>query len=565
MIIRLHNIGAIGVIKDLPEHEMPPEAWTEAVNVRFRSNRIEKFKGHESVYDYDTTASGTTTLREIATQPWFAMPVQTSSVLYWIYAGPNDVYAATISNNNINLNKLDSTASATLSYSSDPATRWNGAVLAGLPYLTNNSDPLQVWTPVSASQRLQDAQWDASAGTTWATRTAGAVTCAVFRTYREFGIALKTTEGTDEYPRRLRWSHPVSSGQQPDSWEVKTTNDAGYKDFNETDDYIVDCAQLNDINVVYKQNVCWVMQYVGGPLVMSFRPLFEFGALTTECVRAFKGKHIVLTSDFDVILHNAQQYESIVTNKHKLYLQNDIDENYTNNCFVQINWEYDEIWICYPETGVSNPNWCTKALVWNWQTNTFTFRELPLASYIAVGPVEKSASDLTYDAMIGVTYDSTDLTYNTRGYKGTGRQMLMCRPYLSSSASGSPKLYLVDSTETFDDDTITSRLERYSVPMWAADRSGKIVIDVQRMKRIKAVYPVITAADGETFNFYIGTQSEIGGTVTWNGPYSFVKGTDRRINTRITGRYLAIRIIASSTQNWKLTGLELDVEPAGYY
>ena len=34
-IVRVPQVGAIGVVKDLSQHELPPNAWTDASNIRF--------------------------------------------------------------------------------------------------------------------------------------------------------------------------------------------------------------------------------------------------------------------------------------------------------------------------------------------------------------------------------------------------------------------------------------------------------------------------------------------------------------------------------------------------
>lgn len=45
-IMRVRGIGSKGVVKDLPSFELPPEAWSDAKNVRFIANRIEKMGGY---------------------------------------------------------------------------------------------------------------------------------------------------------------------------------------------------------------------------------------------------------------------------------------------------------------------------------------------------------------------------------------------------------------------------------------------------------------------------------------------------------------------------------------
>src|SRR5678816_1104089 len=48
--VPVHNVGAVGVVQDVPGHELPPEAWTTLLNVRCRKNNIERGLGHTQIF-----------------------------------------------------------------------------------------------------------------------------------------------------------------------------------------------------------------------------------------------------------------------------------------------------------------------------------------------------------------------------------------------------------------------------------------------------------------------------------------------------------------------------------
>ena len=84
--IRIDNVGAIGIIKDIPPELLPPEAWTSGLNIRFDEQEYcKKFTGSQEVYNI-TVSSGTAT-QDIAISPWYVMPVQTGETYFWLYAG----------------------------------------------------------------------------------------------------------------------------------------------------------------------------------------------------------------------------------------------------------------------------------------------------------------------------------------------------------------------------------------------------------------------------------------------------------------------------------------------
>lgn len=574
-IVRIKNPGALGVVKDLPTHELPPEAWSDAQNIRFVANKAGRMSGHEDVYNI--TVSAVTATQTIAEAPWFAYPVISGVNLYWVYAGKNNVHVATVASNSSNINKLDSTASATLLYSADPSIRWNGAALGDVLLLNNGVDTPQAWVNPSLSKRLQDMQWDisASAGnpTSWATRTAGAVTAKVFRAYREFGIAMDLEEGGTSYPRRLRWSHPSTKNNEPASWEdTRTDMDAGYRDFNETGDIIIDGLQMRDLFIVYKEQTSWIMQYIGGRYIHAFRPLFAtVGVLTRNCVTEVDGNHIVVTPS-DVVLHNGQEVNSIIENKYRQWLFSNIDTDYYENTFIVRNYAKREIWICFPESGTSIPYWCNKALVYNWQYRTWTVRDLTRISHITEGVVQfgdgSGASNRTWDAIIGA-WDASSSQWGERGFSQAARTLLACQAEtdttISASATSTPKLLKMNAGTTFDGSTYTVKLERQGLPVAGVDRHGNPVVDLQKIKRVKAVWPYFNAATGATLDVYVGSQMDLNDAITWSGPFTFTVGTDNKINCRVVGRYISVRFQTTHSLDWYMTGYDLDIDVVGKY
>ena len=83
-IVRVPNCGAVGVIQDLSQHELPINAWTDSQNIRFLDGYLNQFLGHGSVYGTPSVI------------PYHVLPVIIGSARYWIYASLTKIYAATI-------------------------------------------------------------------------------------------------------------------------------------------------------------------------------------------------------------------------------------------------------------------------------------------------------------------------------------------------------------------------------------------------------------------------------------------------------------------------------------
>ena len=578
-IVRLHNTGAIGVIKDLPDYDIPVEGWSDSLNVRFVDDRVKRYEGDEDVFNYSMSGAVTVS-QSILESPWAVFPVQADNDYYWLYAGKNNVHIATSQKNTENINKLDSTASATLQYSATPTMRWNGGVLAGLPWMTNGVDEPQVWATPASGNRLEDAQWDISASvsgtssasggvgpTSWASRTAGAVTCQIFRTYREYGIAMNTTEGGTSYPRRIRWSHPAVSGSQPISWEdTDSAVEASYKDMDDTAGEITDGLQLRDAFVIYKEDSSYLMQWTGGRLIMSFRPLFQtVSAMSHDCAQEFYGKHVVLTKDRDLIVHDGQEVQSVLNGRWRNYLYNQINEDYESNCFVAVDTQNTEVLACYPESGAGVANWATHALVWNWRSNTLYVRQLRRASDIKSGVILGAGTGaFTWTSITG-TWDDTVRTWDERGYQVAGDQLLLSRPADTASASSLAQLLKMNSGYTFDGINMNCYVERVGLPIAGTDQRGQPKVNQEDFKYIKAVWPYFDAPAGTTFDIYVGSQAHASDPVTWSGPHTYTVGTTLKIDVRLTGRYISFKVASSYAGPWTFTGYDLDLDIVGRY
>lgn len=552
MFTWIDKLGDIGVIKDVAPSGLPINAWTTGENVLFREGAAERAGGEEAIYNISVSA--VTVTQSLAVQPWWALPIQYDANYYWIYAGASKAYVASpIANqNNITRQSATSTASIDTSspdadYSATVAIRWNGAVLGGLGIVNNGVQPPQVWNPSAVTNRLVELDWDKSDSTKWSTRTAGAVSARVFRTYREYGIALYTTESATVYPRRLRWSHPALPGATPHTWDdSKLTHDAGYKDFDETDDLLVDCKPLGDINIVYKERTAWAMQYVGGSYVHQFQRAFDhIGLLATDCVQAHEGSHIVVTQS-DIVLHNGVSAESILKGRIQRDLFDQISQAYYYGCFTLLDTQNYQFWFCYPRNDASD-SFCTHAAIWDIKGNTWTFRSLRRASFGAVGPVGSSAGlvDLAWSSQLG-SWEDDGGNWIEPSFSNYRRELVL-------SLAEDSSLVRVNSSWSASGYPYTARLERQGLAL-----AGQTKLAFVRQLRL-----VTDGAEGNTFRVYIRARFSEGQAVNWRGPYTWTIGSSRKIDLFLTGRFFDVRFETDDPGAARLLAYGFDFSEAG--
>jgi len=259
-IFPVGGVGSIGMVADKKPHELPFQAWSDARNVRFLDAFVEKFLGETSY-----------TTPNIA--PYFLLPVPTVTNIFWLLAGLAKTHC------------FDGTAHTDITrtvggdYAATEDLNWTGSVFNGIPLINNSVDAPQMWSPVAASQALQ-------ALSNWPANT----TCRTLRAFRNFLIAGDITKSGTRYKQMVKWSHPAGVGALPSSWdETDATKDAGEWPLAETPGAILDFVPLRDLNIVYKEDAVYKMQWVGGVYVFSFRELTtEIGLLSRRCAVGFK-------------------------------------------------------------------------------------------------------------------------------------------------------------------------------------------------------------------------------------------------------------------------------------
>lgn len=518
--MRIPNAGATGVIKDLSVHELPPDAWTDASNIRFLDGYARQFFGHGPAY-------GTPSVT-----PLHVLPVNIGAARYWIYAGAAKVYATTITAGvAVHTNITRQTAGVDVDYSGTP-NAWTSCALSGIPILNagNITDVPQSWD-LDVTHKFQAlSNWPA------------ATYCKALRAYKNYLVALNITKGTTNYGYMVKWSHPADPGAVPVSWDqTDATKDAGEYDLAEGGDPIIDGLQLRDSFMVYKEQSVWRMDYVGGAFVFRFQKVLGVsGAMNRNCIVEVDGFHFVLTGS-DVVVHDGQSATQVLDKVARRTLFQDMDVGYNDRAFVFKNPFLNEVYVCYAAIGSTVPN---KAMVWNYKDRTVSYRTLPNLNHANFGTVDNTLGG-TYDADSDpvdsdlTAYDGPDFTPNTA-------RVLM--------ASNDTKLYLLDASATFDG----------AIPSAYLERRGMSFGDDAHMKTITGVRPRITGNNGSTVIIKLGGHN----TDPYADPeypvtMTHVIGTTIADDGIVSYRYPAIRFESGTAVQWRLDSYDYDIRQGG--
>ncbi len=512
-ITRIPQAGSIGVIRDLSQHELPNNAWSDAKNIRFLDGAAYQFYGHGEVYNSPSFT------------PQHVLPCNVSGSRYWIYATAGKTFAVT--NTGGSAVHTDITH---LTPRTGVANQWTSTLLSGIPILNagDGTAPMS-WNLNLGSKFVDLANWPAS------------TSCKSIRAFKNYLIALNVTKSGTQYPYMVKWSHPADPGTVPVSWDpTDATKDAGESDLAEGYDPIVDGMQLRDSFIIYKENSVWRMDFTGGTYVFRFSKVMgKSGAMNRNCIAEIDGYHVVLTGS-DVIVHDGQSGESVLDKQTRRYLFQNIDVNGSGLCFTFANPFFNEVFICYPSIGST---YCDMAMVWNYKDKTVSFRQIPNLNHAAFGPVDNSlAGNWNQDS---APWDSDLTLWDGPDFVPSTSRAIM--------ASANTKLYMLDASSSFDGVIPSAYLERRGLSFGAPEQ----------IKLVRSIRPRISGNVGQTVLVKVGSSADPFTEPTWGPTMTHTIGSTVSNDCLVSGRYIAIRMETGTAYQWRLDSFDVDLESGG--
>lgn len=534
-LAKIHNVGRVGIIQDIPPHELPPEAWTNGLNVRMYDGAVWKSFGNIKIAD---PPLGT---------PYFLVPAFTAAGnQLFAYAGTTDIWATDgVTHAEITRISGDYTGAVT--------DLWNGGAQGQVAIFNNGINVPQAWILPDLGTKLVDlANWPAN------------VTAKVIRPFGRFLVAYDVTKAGVRSPQLIKWSNRAEPGAVPTSWdETDPTERAGEWPLSDTDGAIIDALTLGRVNWVYKEDEIHSMEEIGGNFVFRFsqQKFSQVGLLAQRCVKAYqKGDKLVhvLMSPEDILWHDGFQMDSLLDKKMRRWYKGRIDPSKAKLSFLAPNYAEDEMWAGITEAGQEYPN---LALIINMKDGTTTIRDLPNVSHIAWAAFDPDAGSTTFDEQL-TSFDQMVGQFGQRTFSPGRRRLLMVVPSV-------PKFLLADQDFTDDGAHFSAFIERTGLAVAETDRFGQPKVDIESIKLVTEVWPRVRVLNGDTINVYVGTQEKLEGPITWSPAMPFNPTTMDKVDVDppLAGRYIAVRFESPAANNvlWKLDGYDLNVSIIGRY
>lgn len=377
------TVKIIGINLDIVDSELPPTVYSGLQNFRYSTHRMSRVNGD--------TVDSILNPTPVAAEPTFVIGVRSATVFFWVIVGTTEIHVFN------GTTWDDITPGGGLTHLA--TDKWSGGVINGVLYISSPSQDPIFWDGIVTNPMTTITGWPAS------------TKAKCVRTFNNHLVAYSLTESSVPFPNRVRWSNSAEAGNIPDSWdETDATKDTGLITLAGTEGEIVDSRQLYENNIIYKNNSAYIMSFVGGQELFSFRELFhDIGVINRNCIARFRGRQAVFTQD-DFIIHDGRTAESIVNNKIKNHVFNNINYDASDACYVFEYHLVNEIWFCYP-TGSSASS--TEAVIWNYKDDQLGIRDLSEVDFINTGLITQSSIGRSWNDQTAQDWDTDIRTWNS--------------------------------------------------------------------------------------------------------------------------------------------------------
>lgn len=535
-IIPIRNLGQTGVVTDNSAYNIPLTGFSAGFNVRFDEGRVSRAPIFRTIKD------------SLGFTPRFAYGIVPATGFDTVVMASDAWAIKEYASGTV------SDVSGSITGTSDPRP-YTGTSLADVTYI-NRVDRVPVYRTGTGTNFADLPNWDS----TWR--------CASLRSYGDQLIALNMTEGSTNFPTRVRFSDITTANSVPGSWDATDpTKSTGFNDLVQIPTEIIDGMSLGSNFIIYSSDQTWLMEFVGGTFIFNFRKLFnDAGVINQNCVVEAEGKHYVFGA-FDIYIHDGTSKQSICDERTKNFIYSNLNNNNSDVCFAQHNPTLNEIYFCYmsgdSRVEFPNANRCNRAAVYNYRANTWSFMDMPNVSsgtIANVNSVSTYANSTTTYQLTGGTYYSQEDSFD--------RHVIVVGEDQSADGITSDKMYGVDLSDTgqmaFQLDVEATKppyLERTGIDL---DEGGLAARQYVVVTRLYPQCDTINTAD-TTLTFEFGASDIPRATPVYGSPVTYNIPTEHKIDSRAAGRYLSYRMTLADSdyKDFDLSGFDIEITPTG--
>ncbi len=534
---KVRDLSKFGVITDVDPYNLPPQAFSMAVNARFKGN---------TVYRAPVFRRVPVTLSQ--TDPRFVASNAPSTGSDTIYIGYlNGRVTEFVDNVETDVSVFGyANASAEVPYTS---------CHLGDVFYVNRSDRVP-WKRDTSDTIFENlANWD----TNWRAkilRSCSGALCA-------FGI----TESSTTYPTMIRTSEFAEVNTVPSTWDATDpTTNATRNILGEMEGGITDALNLGEGIIIYGLKEAWSMQADSSQDVWRYDKLpFDAGCISTNCVVEVGGQHFVFGLD-DIWRHDGVSKQSICDGRVRRFIFENMNLAKSHRFYVAHDRARKEIRFCYVSgdayTAFTGVDGCNRCAVYNIAEDTWTFDDLPNTYGAATSNLD-----------VGLTWSTVTQLWETIGgswldQEDTLKKALVMVGDVNATYSLSKSLYAVD--EQGPGSIVPYAVDTNATQGVTLLRDGidldelPDVKDLRGYKVASSIFPQARLEDGASpLSFSFGSADNYNQTVVMSDPQTYDGDTLLQCDFNQGGRYLSMLITHDDFHWFKLTGFDLDLYVTG--
>ncbi len=534
---RIRDLSSIGVISDVDSYNLPANAFSAAINVRFENSSI---------------------LRS---------PVFRTVPFTLAYADPRFVGA------NSPATGYDSVI---LGYLNGQVTSYKSGTETNISisgYANNSSDTPYTMcrlADVLYVNRIDRVPWkldsddaDMVALANWTSTDRAAILRACSGALCAFNI----TKTATVHPQMVKTSEFVDTiGTVPTTWDhTVLTNNATENILGEMDGGIVDAQNLGEGIVIYGRNEAWSMVMDGSDNVWRYDRIFsDAGAINANCSVEVNKRHYVFGLT-DIYMHDGVSKVSIINGKNKSFVFNNINLSKAHRCFVAFDQGRNELRFNYVSGDgynaflSTNAEGCNRSAVYNLLEETWTFDDLP---YV-FGAARANLDTIQTWASVTATWDTIGGTWNDQD--DSIKKVLCMVGNVSTPDTLTAKLYAVDTQGPGS--TIAYAVDTNATQGVTLERNGidlDELVDLRGYKVVNSIYPQARLEEeAEPLEFSFGGADHFNNSPAYSDYRDYDGDENYKLDYNITGRFLSMRMRHDDYRYFKLTGFDLDVDADG--
>jgi len=334
-------------------------------------------------------------------------------------------------------------------------------------------------------------------------------------------LGTETTIGTTSTQDNMfiRWSDQESTSD----WTPTATNTAG--SFRLTDGNQINTAvRSRGAVMIWTDTALYAMQFIGAPLTFGFKQIgSNCGAVGINAAVDVSGNSYWMSNDSFFVYDGAVKKLPCSVQD---YVFDDINKNAQQDVYCAANSNYNEVMWFYAS---ANSDQIDRMVIYNYAENLWYIGTLARTSWSDYG---------VYPVPYATEFKSTDTTATISTITGL--------------KAGRTFVFLHETGTEDDGSAMANHIE-----------SGDIdIADGDNFMSISRFIPDFKDLTG-TADITIKTRPYPSGTQTSHGSFDVTTSTTK-VNTRIRGRQVAVRISSDATgDKWRYGTMRLDIRPDG--